>query len=93
MNFDAEVLMVVIGFMILANRLVDALVKPLADKFQLDGLWLKYIAWGASGVLVLLTQANLFQAYIPNPLIGQILTAVVAGGGSNLLHDVAEKAA
>jgi len=34
---------------------------------------------------------NLFATFIPNQLIGQILTAIVAGGGSNLLHDLTDK--
>jgi len=42
-------------------------------------------------VFVWLTGVNLFVAYIPNALVGKILTAVVAGGGANLLHDLTDK--
>jgi hypothetical protein len=41
-------------------------------------------------VLVFLANVNLFAAFIPNELIGKILTAIVAGGGSNLLHDLTD---
>ena len=91
MEFDTVTLGVVIGMMVLANRLVAALVTPLWDKYGWDKCWLMYPAWILAGVLVWLTGVNLFAAYIPNVLIGKILTAIVAGGGSNLLHDLTDK--
>jgi hypothetical protein len=91
MEFDVTILGIVIGMMVLANRLVAALVTPLWDKYGWDKFWLMYPAWILAGVLVWLTGVNLFAAYIPNELIGKILTAIVAGGGSNLLHDLTDK--
>ena len=91
MELPTAVLAIVIGFMVLANRLVDALITPIFDKLNWDKFWLKYVAWVVSGVLVWLTGANLFEAYIPNLLIGQVLTAIVAGGGANMLHDLTDK--
>ncbi len=41
-------------------------------------------------MFVWFTGVNLFASFIPNALIGQILTAIVAGGGSNLLHDLTD---
>jgi len=91
MEFDVTVLGIVIGMMVLANRLVAALITPIFDKYELDHFWLMFVAWVISGVFVWLTGVNLFAPYIPNALIGQILTAVVAGGGGNLLHDLTDK--
>ena len=91
MEFDIVTLGVVIGMMVLANRLVAALVTPLWDKYGWDKFWLMYPAWILAGVLVWLTGVNLFADYIPNELIGKVLTAIVAGGGSNLLHDLTDK--
>jgi hypothetical protein len=91
MQFDAQVLGIVIGMMVLANRLVAALVTPLFDKLNIDKFWLMYASWLISGVFVWLSGVNLFAALIPNALIGQILTAIVAGGGGNLLHDLADQ--
>jgi len=91
MQFDTAILGVVIGFMVLANRLVAMLVLPLFEKFELDKFWLMYVAWAFSGVLVAFSQVNLFAAYIPNAIVGLVLTAVVAGGGANLLHDLTDK--
>jgi len=50
-----------------------------------------YASWVLSGILVWLAGVNLFAAFIPGELIGKILTAVVAGGGANLLHDLTDK--
>ena len=91
MEFDVTVLGIVIGMMVLANRLVAALITPIFDKYELDHFWLMFVAWAISGVFVWLTGVNLFAPYIPNALIGQILTAIVAGGGGNLLHDLTDK--
>ena len=91
MEFDIVTLGVVIGMMVLANRLVAALVTPLWDKYGWDKFWLMYPAWILAGVFVWFTGLNLFATFIPNELIGKILTAIVAGGGSNLLHDLTDK--
>ena len=91
MEFDPKTIAVVFGMMVLANRLVAALVTPLWEKYGLDNKWLLYIAWAVSGVLVGMTGINLFAPYIPNVLAGQILTAVIAGGGANLLHDLTDQ--
>ena len=91
MEFDIATLGIVIGMMVLANRLVAALVTPIFEKYGLDKFWLMFVSWALSGVFVWLTGVNLFAAYIPNVLVGKILTAVVAGGGSNLLHDLTDK--
>ena len=90
MEFDATILGIVIGFMVLANRLVAALITPVFDKYGWDKFWLMFVAWAVSGVLVWLADVNLFAAYFPSDLVGKILTAIVAGGGSNLLHDLTD---
>src|SRR5690606_622793 len=91
MEFDVTLLGIVIGMMVLANRLVAMLVTPIFDKYSLDKFWLAYPAWILAGVLVWFTGVNLFASFIPNALIGQILTSVIAGGGANLLHDLTDK--
>ena len=91
MNFDVTTIGIVLGLMVLANRLVAMLVTPLFEKFKLDRFWLMYIAWAISGVFVAFTQVNLFTEVIPNLTIGLVLTSVVAGGGANLLFDLTDK--
>ena len=70
-----------------AEFLVDGLVSPAFDKFGLDKFWLRYIAWGVASGVVALSAVNLFDGYIPSALVGQALTAVFCGGGSNKIHD------
>ena len=91
MIFQPEALAVVIGFMVLANRLVAALVTPIFDKYDWEKFWIMYIAWVVAGVLVAFSQVNLFAEFIPNEIVGLILTGIVAGGGANLLHDLIDQ--
>ena len=90
MEFDVTLLGIVIGMMVLANRLVAMLVTPIFDKYGWDKFWLAYPAWILAGVFVWFTGVNLFAPFIPSDLVGKILTAIVAGGGSNLLHDLTD---
>ncbi len=91
MVFPTATLEIVIGFMVLANRLVAALIVPLFEHYNWDKFAIMYISWAFAGVFVWLSGVNLFASLIPNVLIGQILTAVVAGGGGNLLHDITDQ--
>ena len=90
MEFSAEVIAILIGFVGLVNGFVAGFITPLFDKYNWEKFWLMYVAWVLAGVLVWLAEINLFENYIANPLIGQILTAIVAGRGANLIHDVAD---
>ncbi len=74
-----------------AEFLVDGLISPLFDKFKWDSFWLRYIAWGVASGIVALGGVNLFSGYITNMLIGQVLTAIFCGGGSNKVHDFFDK--
>ncbi len=93
MSFDQNVLAIVTGLMILANRLVEAIFTPIFDRYELDKVWLMYIAWIVSGIFVWFSGVNLFTGIIPSDVVGKIVTAVVAGGGANLLHDLTDKPA
>jgi len=41
------------------------------------------------GLIGWFSEINLFADYIPNLLVGRMLSTVVIGGGSNLIHDLA----
>lgn len=90
MNFEADILAQVLAFMVLSNRLVEMLAKPIFEKYSLDTFWLMYVSWGVAGVIVALAQFNLFVGVFPNEIVGLVLTAIVAGGGANLLHDLTD---
>jgi len=80
------------GFLALVtNRVIEALVKPLKVKWpSLDLWWLIYPSWVLGGLLAWVAGVNLFGTYLPveAELVGRVLTAVVVGGGSNLIADV-----
>ena len=80
--------LIVALFLVLVNeRLVEWFIQPLFTRFAVDTEWLKYVALITGGVIVFLSGVNLFVAYMPDPLVGRVLTSIVAGGGSNLLYD------
>ena len=67
MEFDVTILGIVIGMMVLANRLVAMLITPLWEKYGWDKFWLAYPAWILAGVFVWFTGVNLVCAFIPEP--------------------------
>lgn len=71
-----------------ANRLVAGLIAPLFDRYKIDCFFLMYASWIIGALLVFTTGVNVFAAVIPSTLVGQLLTALVCGGGANLIHDV-----
>jgi hypothetical protein len=82
--------LVVAFFLALVNeRLVAALVAPVKQKWPtLDYWWLIYPSWILGGLIVYASGINLFGPFIPDPIVGKLLTAAVGGGGANLLHDI-----
>jgi len=74
-----------------AERIIAGLVTPLFERFGWDKFILMYVSWVLVGGLVFASGLNLFAGYLPNALLGQILTSVVGGGGANLLHDLFDK--
>jgi hypothetical protein len=77
---------------VVANRLVEALITPIFDKRGWDKFWLMYVSWVIGGLIVWASGVNLLAEWMPSALVGQILTAVIAGGGANLIHDVFDPA-
>lgn len=74
-----------------ANRIIEAVVVPLKKQYpQLDLWWLVYVAWVVGGLLSFRVGLNLFVDVLPTlpPLDGQLLTALVVGGGANLIADL-----
>lgn len=89
--FDEALILAIGGLAVLVNRFVEGFITPIFDKFGLDKFAIMYIAWVLAGLLVFATGMNLFEELIQNQIIGQIVTAVVSGGGANLLHDLFDK--
>jgi len=76
------------------ERLVEWFIAPLVEKAKVDTLWLRYVAGLTGAVIALFAGVNLFPlAYVPAPYLGQVLTAIIVGGGSNLVHELFSNAA
>jgi hypothetical protein len=85
------------AFLIIAsNRIVEGLCKPLFQRFKWDDFWLMYVSWGVGGLLTALGEINLFVTVLPEVIwgvlpgriVGIVLSALVAGGGANLINDL-----
>jgi hypothetical protein len=76
---------------LVTERIVAAIVAPVKQKWpDVDLWWLIYVAWLLGGVLAYAAGINLLLTLVPtlDPLFGRILTAIVVGGGANLIHDI-----
>lgn len=74
------------------NRILEYLFEPIRRRYPTyDFWWLLYIALFTGGLLGWFSGINLFASYLPDPIIGRVLTAIVIGGGSNLIHRIFEK--
>lgn len=71
------------------NRVVEAFVIPLRQKFPALSLWwLIYVSWVLGGALSMLAGVNLFEVAGLTGVSGLVLTGIVVGGGSNLIADL-----
>lgn len=93
MKFDPSILALLFGISTLANAIVEAIIKPIWERYNLDNFWLLYIAWIAAGVLTFLGNINLFEMVFESAIVGLILTAVIAGRASNILYDLTDRGA
>jgi hypothetical protein len=74
---------------LIANRVIEAFVAPIKKKYpELDMWWLIYPSWVFGGLLAWLAGINLFASLSLPEVAGRILTAVVVGGGANLIADI-----
>jgi len=74
---------------VLNNRLVEMIVKPLlrmSPRFSKDLLLYISIITGIG--MALYSDANLLAQYFNLPVVGVIITGIIIGGGSNLIHDL-----
>ena len=93
MTFDPLVLALLLGISTLANAIVAAIVSPFFEKYSLDNFWIMYISWVVAGALVFLANVNLFAGVFENQIVGLIVTAIIAGRASNILHDLTDRPA
>ncbi len=74
------------------KSIIDYLVTPVRQKWpDLDMWWLGYVALLTGGLIGWLSQANVFLDYMPDLIAGRVLTSILVGGGSSLIHDIFKK--
>lgn len=73
----------------MTQKIVEYLSTPIKKKFpEMDFWWLIYVAFAIGVTITWFTNINLFLTFIPNEVIGRLLTGLLVGGGSSLIHDV-----
>lgn len=77
-------------FLAAVNRsVVEYIAQPLKKRYpDHDFWWLLYVALLTGALIGWFAEVNLFAAYLPNLFAGRVLTAVLIGGGSSLIHDI-----
>jgi len=80
-----------IGFFLAATNtaVVNYLAEPVRQRWpDLDLWWLLYVALATGFAIAWLAGVNLFAAQIESALLGRILSGILVGGGSSLIHNV-----
>ena len=88
--FDPAVVIAVGTLAFVVNAIVAAWLDPFKLKYpDVDTWWVIYVSWVLAGIAAWVLQLNLFANVFPqSPILGVILTALVAGRGSNFLADL-----
>jgi hypothetical protein len=81
---------------LVTERVVAAILAPIKVKWpNVDYWFVLYPSWLLGGLLAYAAGINLLLTLVPNldPIFGRILTAIIVGGGANLIHDIFDKPA
>lgn len=74
------------------KKLIDYLMAPIIRKFpKADLWWVLYLALATGFIMSWLAGVNLFAEMIDNVILGQVLSGLLVGGGSSLIHDVFDR--
>ncbi len=85
---DIEVLGVAIAAAWVLMKIIEAIISPLWERFELDRFWLLYVGLVIGGALGWFTGLNAFPVFVEAPLIGRVLTALVIGLGPSFIWDL-----
>lgn len=80
-------------FLAIANKeIVDAVFAPIRKRFpDLDLWWVVYVALATGAAIAWFAEVNFFGEFVPNEILGRVLSAVVVGGGASLIHDIFDR--
>lgn len=72
--------------------IINYLAAPVREKKpELDLWFLVYVALLTGFLISWFAGVNLFEDQIANALLGRILSGILVGGGSSLIHDVFDR--
>lgn len=72
--------------------IINYLAAPVrAKRPELDLWWLVYAALVTGFLISWFAGVNLFEVHIANELLGRILSGILVGGGSSLIHDALDR--
>ena len=90
----AQTLTFAVFLAIVNERIVELFINPPFEKFKIDTMWLRYVALVTGLGLTIIAQVNLFELFpgwMPG-WPGVILSGILVGGGSNLIHTIFNRA-
>ena len=88
MNVEQLGVAIVAAFVVM--QIVDALVKPVWERYSLDAFWYRYVALAIGAPLGWFTEINALPVFT-NAVIGRVLTCLVIGLGPSFIHDLVDK--
>jgi len=88
MDFELLGAAAIAAFVIM--RVVDALIKPFFERYELDKFWLQYIAAGIGAPLGWFTGINAFPVFATAPMVGRVITCLVIGLGPSFIYDLTD---
>lgn len=76
---------------IVLMRVVEQVVKPFFERYELDKFWLPYIALVVGGVLAWFTGLNALPVFAVSPVVGRVLTCLIIGLGPSFIYDLLDE--
>ena len=90
MNYESLALAIIAAWIL--EQLVDKLLKPAWEKFNLDLFWLGYVAVAVGAFGGWATGLNALPVFVAMPLVGRVLTCLIIGAGSTFIYDLQDQA-
>ena len=74
------------------TAVINYLVEPVRQRYpEADLWWVLYLALATGFGISWFGGVNLFEAQIANELLGRVLSGILVGGGSSLIHNVFDR--
>lgn len=77
-------------FLATTNKVaIDAILRPLKQRWpNREFWWFFYVSLITGGLVGWFAEINIFSDYVANVVLARLLTSILIGGGSGLVHDL-----